>query len=80
MKNIGVKAVYDEKFVNKDTGERFGIFLTKDFCERVAVKEEYIKENINIGDVVRLDFVAIPYISKNGENTAFLACKVVGVC
>lgn len=80
MKAVGVKAVYDEKFTNRETGETFGIFLTKDFCERVAVKSEFIKDGLNVGDTVRLDFVAIPYVNKNGETVAFLATKVIGVC
>lgn len=80
MNKIGVKAVYYENFVNKDTGDIFGIFNSSDFCERIAVKKEYIKDGINVGDTVRIDFVALPYVNKSGDNTAFLACKVVGKC
>lgn len=80
MNKVGIKAVYQETVVNQDTGESFGIFVTKDFLERVSIKSEYINSSVKVGDIVRLDFVALPYLSKEGKNTAFLACKVVGVC
>lgn len=80
MNKVGIKALYQESVVNKDTGESFGIFITQDFLERVSVKSEYINSTVKVGDIVRLDFLALPYVSKDGINTAFLACKVIGVC
>lgn len=80
MNKVGIKAVFQDTVVNEDTGESYGIFVTKDFLERVSIRSEYINSSVKVGDTVRLDFAAIPYLTKEGKNSAFLACKVVGVC
>lgn len=80
MNKVGVKAVFDSRIVNEDTGDLYCIFITVDFLERIAIKGEFCKEGIEIGDFVRLDFTSIPYFSAAGKPSAFLGCKVVSKC
>lgn len=80
MNTVGIKAVYQKQVVSDEEGRIYGIFLTQDFLERISILSEYIDENVKIGDTVRLNFKAIPYINKDGKTSAFLGCQVVGVC
>lgn len=80
MNKVGVKAIYDSVVTNQDTGEQFCIFITSDFYERIAIKADFVKDGLSVGDLVRIDFSSIPYYTKDGKPSAFLGCKVVSKC
>lgn len=78
MKTVGIKATFNEVYVNPETKSSFHMFTTDDFCETVPIRSDYVKIKLDPGDRVRLDFQAIAFINDKGKTDCFLATKVVG--